>query len=77
MRTTRLQSLVDLKLGGSLRRVVFDARAEGKSWRAIAADLSEATGEPVTHESVRSWFVDEADAVVSSALRDAGLKAAS
>jgi len=36
--------------------VTFDARSDGASFRQIADKLSEKTGIPVSHESVRQWL---------------------
>lgn len=60
MRQTPLQQLVDLKLGGNLRGFVLARRTEGQDWRSIANTISQETGQSVSHESLRSWFSDEA-----------------
>ena len=64
MRQTPLSRLIEVTLGLDLRAHVIAERTEGKDWRTIAADLSERSGHSVSHESVRSWFSDEADLVV-------------
>ncbi len=61
MRQTPLSQLIELKLGVDLRRHLLDARAEGKDWRSIAADLTTTTGVSVSHEAVRNWLADELD----------------
>lgn len=45
-------------LDGKLDEFVGSRRADGRSWRLIARDLHEATGLDVTHETLRTWFVD-------------------
>lgn len=61
---TALHELADLKLGGdgALKDLVLARRAEGVSWRLIARDVYDATGVDVTHESLRSWFPEKAEA---------------
>lgn len=67
MRQTPLSRLIEVTLALDLRAHVIAERTEGKDWRTIAADLSERSGHSVSHESVRSWFSDEADLVVREA----------
>lgn len=47
-------------LDGKLEEFVSMRRSAGRSWRLIARDLMEATSIDVTHETLRSWFRDEA-----------------
>ena len=47
-------------LDGELETFVKTRRAENMSWRRIARALEEKTGLNVTHETVRSWFPEEA-----------------
>lgn len=58
--------LADILLGdsGPLEDFVRDRRATGRAWRLIARDLYEATQSEVdlTHETLRSWFPDAAEA---------------
>lgn len=58
------QRLLDHILGdaGPLSRYVSERRAERRSWRLIARDLYEQTGEDVTYETLRAWFPDEVKA---------------
>jgi hypothetical protein len=54
-----LYQLVEARLGesGALAEYVAKHRATD-SWRTMAADLSERTGQPVNHETLRLWFAD-------------------
>lgn len=63
---TPLYRLVEARLGGegSLARYVEERRAS-TSWRTMAADLTERTGESVTHETLRLWFADRIKTVVT------------
>jgi hypothetical protein len=54
---TPLYKLVETRLGGPLDEYVAARRAT-TSWRAMAADLTERTGEYVTHQTLMSWFAD-------------------
>ena len=67
MRQTPLSRLIEVTLALDLRAHVIAEREAGKDWRTIATDLSERSGHSVSHESVRSWFSDEADLVVREA----------
>ena len=48
--------LLDHLLPNGLAFFVGARRGAGKSWRAIAAEVREATGIAVSHESLRLWF---------------------
>ena len=62
---TPLYRLVEAGLdGGSLDEYVARNRAS-MSWRAMAADLTERTGEYVTYETLRSWFADRIETTVT------------
>lgn len=63
---TPLYRLVEARLGGegALDRYVAEHRAT-TSWRTMAADLSERTGEPVTYETLRGWFADRVRTTVT------------
>jgi hypothetical protein len=61
VRQTPLSLLIAHTLGIDLGVHVRGERAQGADWRTIAADLSERSGHSVSHESVRSWFADEAE----------------
>lgn len=61
---TPLYRLVEAALGGSLADYVAERRAS-MSWRTMAADLTERTGETVTHETLRNWFVDRIETTVT------------
>lgn len=68
MRQTPLAQLTEIKLGRPLREYVVEARnsreIRARSWRSIAAALSEATGLQVQAETVRAWFSDELEVVL-------------
>lgn len=57
---TPKRELIQLRLGRDLAAYVGDARAQGRDWRTIAADLTAVTGVRVSHETVRAWFGREA-----------------
>jgi predicted GIY-YIG superfamily endonuclease len=54
--TTRLYRQLERHLDGSLASYVAERRAKDVGWRAIAAQLVEATQVEVSHEAIRSWF---------------------
>lgn len=54
-RVTPKYALVQTRLGRDLGTYLAEARAAGRNWRQIAADLSAVTSTPVTHETVRAW----------------------
>jgi hypothetical protein len=56
---TPLQRLVTAKLGRDLAQYVRIRQAEGLGWRRIAADLTRDTGQPISHETLRSWFAGD------------------
>jgi hypothetical protein len=68
-----LFQLVEQKLGGAgaLDRFVADHRATS-SWRTMAADLSERTGQTVNHETLRLWYADRVTTTVTVAPPSAG-----
>lgn len=63
---TPLYRLVEARLGGegALDEYVAANRASS-SWRTMAADISERTGETVTYETLRSWFADRIETTVT------------
>lgn len=61
---TPLYRLVEAALGRRLDEYVAEHRA-AMSWRAMAADLSQRTGETVTYETLRSWFADRIETTVT------------
>ncbi len=67
MRSTALSTLIDTRLGGGLRDFVIKAREQGDDWRSIAAEISDLADRRVSHESLRSWFADEADLPIGGA----------
>lgn len=60
---TPLYRLVEARLGKPLSEYVAERRAT-TSWRAMAADLTEKTGESVTYETLRGWFADRLQTTV-------------
>jgi hypothetical protein len=62
---TATAQLIDLKLretGRSLPTYVKARQLEGFGWRRIAAEIKRDTGVIVSHESLRSWFMQQQDA---------------
>lgn len=57
--STIKQRLLDALMDGHLAAFVAERRAANKSWREIEYDVAEATGERVTHESLRAWFPED------------------
>lgn len=55
---TPLFRLIEAKLGESLEEFVAARRQPSKSWREIAEELEQLTGESVTDTSVRTWFAE-------------------
>jgi intein-encoded DNA endonuclease-like protein len=60
---TATQRLADHMLDGGLHNYVLTRRAKGDSWRRIALDLRDDVGIDVTHETVRSWYFADDEAV--------------
>ncbi len=50
--------LLVAKTGQSLRQYVESLRASSTSWRKIAANVSQLTGEDVSITSINDWFAD-------------------
>lgn len=61
-----LFQLLEARLGGpgALDKYVADNRASS-SWRTMAADLSERTGQTVNHETLRLWYADRVKTTVT------------
>jgi hypothetical protein len=59
---SKLQMLIERDLAakklGALDDFVATRRGQSTSWRAIAEELSVATGREVTGEAVRRWYAD-------------------
>lgn len=51
---------VETELRRDLEQYVRVRLAEGLSWRAICNDVRRDTGINVSHESLRSWFTEDA-----------------
>ncbi len=62
---TTLYRLVEAKLGGGTLVDYVVERRGSMSWRAMAADLSERTGEEVSYETLRNWFADRITTTVT------------
>ena len=62
MTDTPTQKLASIILGQDVREWITQRRDEGRSWRLISRDLYEATNRQVdvTHESIRSWVIEDA-----------------
>lgn len=52
--------LLQIRMGRDLAAWVEAQRAAGESWRAIAASATSITGVPVSHETFRAWFTEDA-----------------
>lgn len=61
VRWTATAKLADHLLPGGLTKYVADRRSAGRSWRRIALDIRDDTGQQidVTHEALRSWFLGD------------------
>lgn len=56
-----LYALIETKLDGTLAEFVAGFVREqgmGFSWSALAAELAQRTGHPVSDETLRRWFAD-------------------
>lgn len=55
---TPTQRLAAAVLGQPVTEWIAIRRADGRSWRELAADLADATNNQivVTHETVRGWY---------------------
>lgn len=58
---SRLYRLIEAQLGGPLAEFVAERRRPTKSWREIADEIRELTGEQVHEETLRLWFTDRAE----------------
>ncbi len=61
---TPTYQLIEERLDGTLEEFVRTRRplTPPASWRQIAADIKDATGVTVSHESLRAWFNSPTDA---------------
>lgn len=57
---TPTYQLIEERLDGTLEEFVRTRRplTPPASWRQIAADIKDATGVTVSHESLRAWFTE-------------------
>ena len=46
---------IEAKLGRPLSQFVADRRADGASWRGLAAEILQKTGIKVSYEALRVW----------------------
>jgi hypothetical protein len=53
---TPKQLLIEHLYGGDLPADVAHFIEAGKSWRDIAGEISDKTGQPVSYESLRQWY---------------------
>ncbi len=58
---TVTQRLADHLLDGSLENFVLSRRAKSVSWRKISNELRDTTGVDVAYETLRSWYLPNAD----------------
>jgi hypothetical protein len=54
------RELIQIRLGRDIHRWVAERRQDGASWRVIAEEASAMSGVPVSHESMRAWFAEDA-----------------
>jgi hypothetical protein len=56
---SRLYRLIEVQLdGASLADFVAQRRLPTKSWREIAEEIYELTGEKISEETLRLWFAE-------------------
>lgn len=53
---TPKQMLLEHLYGGDLSADVAHFLEAGKSWREIATEITDKTGQPVSYESLRQWY---------------------
>lgn len=58
MKKTATHRLIEVQMGGSLKRYVRRRRNAERSWRGIADEIEQQTGVKVTDASLRNWFKD-------------------
>jgi hypothetical protein len=54
------RELLSIRLGRDIHRWVAERREAGASWRVIADEATAVSGVPVSHESMRAWFAEDA-----------------
>lgn len=59
-----LYQLIESRLDSTLAEYVAANKAS-KSWRTMAAELSEITGVTLTYETLRQWFADRVQVTVT------------
>lgn len=61
-----LYQLVEARLGGEGKLAEYVAQHKATaSWRTMAVDLSERTGQSVNYETLRLWFADRVETTVT------------
>lgn len=60
------QLLIEHLYAGDLYADVLRMCQDGRSWRDIADDISAAAGQPVSYESLRSWYGERVKAEVAA-----------
>lgn len=60
---SRLYRLIESQLDGTLAEFIAQRRLPTKSWREIADEIRERTGEQVHEETLRQWFADQSSTV--------------
>lgn len=53
---TPTRRLLDLNMNGGLDSFITEHRLNGRSWTAIARDLSALTGLEIADETLRRWY---------------------
>lgn len=54
-----IDHILQAKTNGNLRQFILRARAEGISWRRLARQVEDITGEEITEVAIQSWFADD------------------
>lgn len=67
MRQTPLQTLLSDRLGRPLWDALDEGRAAGTSWRDLAEQITAATGQPISWETLRAWNSDRSTSADSAA----------
>ena len=65
-RRSPLYKLIENHIDGTLAEYVAANRSDA-SWRAMAADLAERSGEKINGETLRLWFTTQDETVVADA----------
>lgn len=53
--------LIQTRLGWDLTEWVQAGRADGRSWRVLAAQIHRLTGVSITHQALHNWYSHRED----------------